>query len=120
MQSFFIYDRYKYLGEKMSDRKVYCIANVKIHDRELFRNYEKGFFGTIKEHDGEFITMDDNTEHLEGTSPVEGRVIMWSFSDEENMHNWYNSENYQELSKAYRRPATELLNLTVIHSMAKR
>lgn len=104
----------------MSDQKVICIANVHIKNAEVFRGYEKGFFGTIKEHNGEFITMDDSTQHLEGTSPIQGRVILWSFSNEEDLNNWYNSENYQKLSDTYRRPATELLNLTVIHSMPGR
>ena len=104
----------------MSGTRVYCVANVIIEDAELFRNYEKGFFGTLKEHNGEFITMDDNTIHLEGTSPVDGRIIMWTFPSEEDMNNWYASEKYQNLSENYRRPATELKNLTVIKGMPAR
>ena len=104
----------------MSETRVYCIANVIIEDAELFRNYEKGFFGTIKEYNGEFITMDDNTIHLEGTSPVNGRIIMWTFPSEDDMNNWYSSEKYQNLSENYRRPATEIKNLTVIKGMPAR
>ena len=104
----------------MPETRVYCVANVIIEDPEIFRNYEKGFFGILKEHNGEFITMDDNTIHLEGTSPIEGRIIMWTFPSEEDMNNWYSSENYQALSQNYRRPATELKNLTVIKAMPTR
>jgi uncharacterized protein (DUF1330 family) len=104
----------------MSEVKVYCIANVLIKDAETFRGYEKGFFGTIAEHNGQFLTMDDHPNHLEGTSPIKGRVIMWTFSNEEDLNNWYNSDNYQELSNKYRRPATELVNLTVVKGMPAR
>ena len=104
----------------MSQTRVYCIANLEIEDAELFRNYEKGFFGTLKEHNGEFITMDDKSIHLEGTSPLEGRVIMWTFPSEEEMNNWFSSNSYQELAENYRRPATKLKNLTVIKAMPTR
>ncbi len=45
---------------------------------------------------------------------------MWTFSNEEDLNNWYNSDNYQELSNKYRRPATELVNLTVVKGMPAR
>ena len=104
----------------MYKRQVYCIANLEIEDAELFRNYEKGFFGTLKEYNGEFMTMDDESIHLEGTSPIEGRVIMWTFPSEEEMNSWFSSTSYQELAENYRRPATELKNLTVIKAMPTR
>ena len=44
----------------MSDTKVYFIVNLKIHDSEVYRIYEKGFFPILKKYDGEFITFDDN------------------------------------------------------------
>ena len=46
--------------------KVYVIANFEIKDAENFRNYEKGFFGILKKHGGEFITFDDAPEKIEG------------------------------------------------------
>jgi uncharacterized protein (DUF1330 family) len=45
---------------------------------------------------------------------------MWTFPSEEDMNNWYASEKYQDLSENYRRPATEIKNLTVIKGMPAR
>ncbi|MFL2717367.1 MAG: DUF1330 domain-containing protein, partial [Gammaproteobacteria bacterium] len=55
----------------MSDTKVYFIVNLKIHDSEVYRIYEKGFFPILKKYDGEFITFDDNPKHVEGDNPIE-------------------------------------------------
>ena len=59
--------------------QVYMIANLKIEDAETYRKYEKGFFPILKKHGGSFITYDDAITHLEGSTPVEGRVVMWTF-----------------------------------------
>ncbi len=45
--------------------KVYVIANFEINNPEEFRNYEKGFFGILKKHGGEFITFDDAPDKIE-------------------------------------------------------
>ena len=67
----------------MSDVKVYMIANLQIHDADNYRNYEKGFFPILKKHGGEFITYDDNIINVEGDNDVKGRVIIFSFPNEE-------------------------------------
>ena len=59
--------------------KVYMIANLNIEDKETYLRYEKGFFPILKKHGGEFITFDDSHEHIEGDSPLSGRVIIFSF-----------------------------------------
>ena len=46
--------------------KVYMLVNINIEDKETYLNYEKGFFPILKKHGGEFITFDDEIEHLEG------------------------------------------------------
>ena len=72
----------------MSDVKVYMIANLQIHDAENYRNYEKGFFPILKKHGGEFITYDDNIINVEGDNDVKGRVIIFSFPNEEAADKW--------------------------------
>ena len=67
----------------MSDVKVYMIANLQIHDADNYRNYEKGFFPILKKHGGEFITYDDNIINVEEDNDVKGRVIIFSFPNEE-------------------------------------
>ena len=85
--------------------KVYVIANFEISNSEEFRNYEKGFFGILKKHGGEFITYDDNIVNVEGDNDVTGRIIIFSFPNEEAADNWYNDPEYQEISK-FRREST--------------
>ena len=100
--------------------KVYMLVDINIQDKETYLNYEKGFFPILKKYGGEFITFDDKIEHLEGEKPIEGRTILWTFPSEEEMNNWFSSNSYQELAENYRRPATELKNLTVIKAMPTR
>ena len=76
--------------------KVYVIANFEINDAENFRNQEKGFFGILKKHGGEFITFDDTPEKIEGED-LKGRVAMWTFNSKDEFNNWYNDEEYQKL-----------------------
>ena len=89
----------------MDDIKVYMIANLQIHDINIYRQYEKGFFQILKRHSGEFITYDDNVDHIEGDNKVEGRVILFSFPSKSHAEAWYADEDYQALSE-HRRAAT--------------
>ena len=89
--------------------KVYVIANFEIEDAENFRNYEKGFFGILKKHGGEFITFDDNIINVEGDKPMEGRIILFSFPSAKHADEWYASPEYQELSEHRRASVTTTL-----------
>ena len=89
----------------MSDVKVFMIVNLQIHDGDMYRNYEKGFFPILKKHGGEFITYDDNIVNVEGDNDVTGRIIIFSFPNEGAADNWYNDPEYQEISK-FRREST--------------
>ena len=83
----------------MEDVRVYMIANIQIHDADRYREYEKGFFPILKKHGGEFITFDDNISHVEGETPMTGRIIMFSFPSSEKADEWYNDPEYQSLSE---------------------
>ena len=92
----------------MNDVKVYMIVNLKINNPDEYRIYEKGFFPFLKKHNGSFITFDDSPECLEGEQPKQfDRVIIFSFPSEQDANNWWNDDDYQELSK-HRRAATEI------------
>ena len=101
----------------MSDTPAYVIANFVVHDADVYRQYEKGFFPILKKHGGSFITYDDNTITLEGAAPREGRVVMFQFPSEQAAKDWYSDPDYQSLSE-HRRAGTELQFLTLIHGMA--
>ena len=104
---------------KMSEVGVYMIANLTVNDADEYRKYEKGFFPILKKFGGEFITFDDSHETLEGTDPLEGRVIIFKFPSEKAAKNWYNDAEYQALSE-FRRSGTVLKALTLVHELAPR
>lgn len=103
----------------MSDTPVYMIANLVVHDKERYLNYEKGFFPLLKKYGGSFITFDDNIKHMEGTEPRPGRIILFQFPSEQAADNWYNDPEYQALSE-HRRAGTELKSLTMVHGTPPR
>ena len=69
--------------------QVYMIANLTIDDADTYRKYEKGFFPILKKYNGSFVTFDDSIEHFEGSTPVQGRIVMFSFPSEEVAREWY-------------------------------
>ena len=104
---------------KMLEVGIYMIANLTVNDADEYRKYEKGFFPILKKFGGEFITFDDNHETLEGTDPLEGRVIIFKFPSEKAAKNWYNDAEYQALSE-FRRSGTVLKALTLVRGLAPR
>lgn len=103
----------------MSDVPVYLIANLVVENPDEYRKYEKGFFPILKRFGGEFVTFDDSHEHLEGESPLQGRVIIFKFPSEDIAKQWYNDEEYQTLSD-FRRAGTTLKNITLVHGLPPR
>ena len=103
----------------MDEVKVYMIANLNIEDKETYRTYEKGFFPVLQKHGGEFITYDDSIDHLEGSTPLKGRVVFFSFRSETAARKWYSDPEYQELSE-YRRKGAPLVSLTMVKGLPPR
>ena len=103
----------------MADLPVYIIANLEIHDADKYRMYEKGFFGILKKHGGEFVTFDDKSVTLEGAKPPTGRLILFKFPSEEAAQTWYDDPEYQALSE-HRRAGTTLNYLPRVHSLPPR
>ena len=103
----------------MSDAPVYMIANLEVSDAARYREYEKGFFPILKRHGGQFITLDDASETLEGESPRQGRMVIFQFPSEQAAKSWYDDPEYQQLSE-HRRAGTTLAFLTLVHGMPPR
>ena len=94
----------------MNEVPVYVIANIVIKDADTYKRYEKGFFPILKKYGGQFITYDDNIGQFEGSSEVSGRVILFSFPNENLADQWYSSEEYKELS-IFRREGTDTISI---------
>lgn len=103
----------------MSDVPAYVVANFIVHDADVYRKYEKGFFPILKRYGGEFFTFDDNTETFEGSAPREGRMVLFRFPSEQAARDWYNDPDYQALSE-FRRAGTDLQFLTMLHGLPPR
>ena len=94
----------------MSEVPVYVVANIVIKDADIYKKYEKGFFPILKKYKGQFITYDDHIGQFEGNSKVSGRVILFTFPNENLADQWYNSDEYKELS-SYRREGTDTVSI---------
>ena len=103
----------------MSDVPVYMLVNLEVTDAEEYRKYEKGFFGILKRFGGQFITFDDKPFTLEGVTPREGRMIMFSFPSEQVANEWWADEEYQKLS-VHSRAGTKMEFLTMVRGMPPR
>ncbi len=103
----------------MSDIPVYMVVNLIVTDKDEYYKYEKGFFGLLKKYKGTFVTYDDNSETLEGSSPRSGRMIIFSFPSEEAGKAWYADAEYQTLSE-HRRAGTKMEFLTMVHGLPPR
>ena len=50
-------------------RKAYVVANLEvIHDKDKFRDYERGLVKSLSRHEGQLLTFSDNVECLEAVS----------------------------------------------------
>ena len=84
-------------------RKAYVVANLEvIHDRDKFRDYEKGLVKSLGRHDGQLLTFSDNPECLECENPPKGRLVVMEFSLMEHVENWWADEKYQTASNIRR------------------
>ncbi len=98
---------------------VYMVVNLSITDPQEYRHYEKNFFGLLKKHNGSFITYDDQAITLEGESPREGRMILFSFPSEDAAKEWWADPEYQAISE-FRRNGTKMEFLTMLKGQLPR
>ena len=80
---------------------AYFVAQVKITNAESFREYERGFFPTLKPFGGKMLIADNAPLALEGEWP-DGRTVVIEFESADQARNWYESEAYQSISEARR------------------
>ena len=91
-------------------RKAYVVANLEvIHDREKFRDYERGLVKSLSRHGGQLLTFSDDVDCLEGDSPPNGRMVVMEFPSMEDVNSWWADEEYQAASNIRREYSVQTL-----------
>jgi uncharacterized protein (DUF1330 family) len=83
---------------------AYLIAQVTIHEPEVYRGYTARSPEIIAKHGGRILARGGATEVLEG-SPDNRRLVIVEFPSMEAARAFYNSAEYQQ-AKAIRAPAS--------------
>ena len=76
----------------------YFIALINIHDPEKYEQYLAGYDEVFNNFRGKVIAVEDNPRILEGTWPA-GRTVVIKFPNDQDLRKWYDSKEYQVLSK---------------------
>lgn len=84
---------------------VHFIAHLSINDRDLYRDYVRGFFPLLADYGGRFIGYDDEVLLLEGDREG-GRTVLIEFDSEEQLLTWWNSDAYRALADIRRASCT--------------
>ena len=82
----------------------YFVALINIHDPQKYDQYLAGYDEVFKKFKGKVIAVEDNPRILEGTWPA-ARTVMIKFPNDDELRKWYDSDEYQNLSK-YRKEAS--------------
>jgi uncharacterized protein (DUF1330 family) len=83
---------------------AYLIAQVTIHDAEVYRGYTARSPAIIAKYGGRILARGGTTEVLEGSADNR-RVVIVEFPSMEAARAFYNSAEYQQ-AKAIRAPAS--------------
>ena len=72
----------------------YFIAQYKVNDPALYKEYQGGAGPTIQAHGGELVVFDVAAETIEGAPPGPQTVVL-KFESAQAAKAWYASEEYQ-------------------------
>lgn len=93
---------------------VILVAQITIHDRARYGEYEAGFLDIFARHAGTLRAADEAPEIIEGEWPCT-RTVLIEFSDREAAMAWYESEEYQRLAE--HRKAASVGNIAMIKAL---
>ena len=94
---------------------AYLVAQITIHDRERYAQYEAGFLEIFAAHEGRLLAVDEQVETLEGAWNCT-RTVIAEFPSREAALAWYRSDDYQAL--AQHRFAASDGNVVLLEGMA--
>jgi uncharacterized protein (DUF1330 family) len=72
---------------------AYIIAEVKVHDAQLYEEYRSSVLSTLEKYGGRFLVRGGRTETLEGDwNPP--RLVILEFPSMDDARAWWSSEEY--------------------------
>ena len=77
---------------------AYLIANLKIHDRDRYSQYEAAFMEVFDNYNGKILAVDENQETFEGDYDYT-RTVLIEFPSNEDAKAWYGSDAYQNIAQ---------------------
>ncbi|MDZ7826186.1 MAG: DUF1330 domain-containing protein [Gammaproteobacteria bacterium] len=77
---------------------VYLIAQLQIHDRERYAEYEAGFMEVFQRFEGKLLAVDESPETIEGDWSWT-RTVLIEFPSDAQARRWYQSDAYQALAQ---------------------
>jgi uncharacterized protein (DUF1330 family) len=90
---------------------AYIIADVNVHDDEVFEAYRKTVAATLSKFGGRFVIRGGKIETLEGDWTPK-RIVVLEFPDFNTARDWWASEEYREPKNMRQRAA--MTNLLVV------
>jgi uncharacterized protein (DUF1330 family) len=74
----------------------YFIAQIRIEDETVYQKYIDKAGEVFKSSKGEYLSVDDKPEILEGNWNYT-RSVLIRFNELKDFHDWYNSDQYREI-----------------------
>ena len=75
---------------------AYLIADVEVHDPDIYAEYRRQVLPLIQQYGGRFIVRGGAHEVLEGAWKPQ-RIVVIEFPDMATLKTWYNSPEYAKL-----------------------
>ena len=89
---------------------VYCVAQLKIHDRARYGRYQGRFMDVLRRHKGRLLAADESPSVVEGTWERD-KVVLLSFADEAAYRAFAESPDYSEIAQDRRAGADTVVLL---------
>jgi uncharacterized protein (DUF1330 family) len=77
---------------------VYVVAQLTIHDRTPYAEYEARFMEVFGQFDGRLLAVDEQPKVLEGEWK-RTRNVLGSFPDAASFHAWWDSPAYRDIAR---------------------
>jgi uncharacterized protein (DUF1330 family) len=94
-----------------AERAVFGIGQIRIDDREAYREYERAFGPIFQRHGGTLLAASEQPAVIEGEWPFT-RTVLIRFPSKAAFDRWYYSPEYQEIAKV--RWASSKANLILL------